>query len=81
MDGSTLQYKTLEELEQRLDELPVLPAVIARLLAMSPDDHDYFEQVLQLAGEDPPLSARIIRLSNSANNAAVLGLSPPPSRR
>lgn len=72
MDGNTkLQYKTLEELEQRLDELPLLPAVIARLLAMSPDDPDYFEQVLQLAGEDPPLSARIIRLSNSANNAAV----------
>jgi putative nucleotidyltransferase with HDIG domain len=71
MDGNTLQQKTLEELEHRLDELPLLPAVIARLLAMSPDDPDYFDQVLELAGADPTLSMRIIRLSNSATNAPV----------
>ena len=71
MDGNTLQQHTLEELEHRLDELPLLPAVIARLLAMSPDDPDYFDQVLELAGADPTLSMRIIRLSNSATNAPV----------
>ena len=61
----------LSDIEKRLQVLPLLPSVVARLLALSPNDEDYFEKVLTLAEEDPPLALRIIKLSNSASSAPI----------
>lgn len=59
------------DLERTLEDLPLLPIVVARLLALSPNDEDYFEQVLTLSQEDPPLALRLIKLANSASSAPM----------
>lgn len=61
----------IDDLAQRVEQLPLLPSVVARLLAVSPDDNDYFEQLLALAREDPPFALRLIRLANSSFSAPV----------
>lgn len=56
-----------------LRNLPLLPGVITKMLALDRDDDDYFRQILPLAQDDPSLALRIIKLSNSA---AFMGASP-----
>jgi len=63
--------QSISDLERRLEELPILPTVIVRLLALDTGGENYFEQVLELAQEDPTFALRIIRLSNSATSAPV----------
>jgi len=62
---------SITELEKKLEELPLLPAVIVRLLALDPNDENYFEELLELAQEDPTFALRLIRLSNSATSSPV----------
>jgi putative nucleotidyltransferase with HDIG domain len=57
---------TLASFERRLEELPMLPAVVARLLALDHHSDSFFEEVLRLTEEDPPFTLRILRLANSA---------------
>lgn len=66
-----LKKNTLSGLTEKLQDLPMLPAVVARLMALSPNDEDFFEKVLVLASEDPPFSIRLIQLANSASHAPV----------
>ncbi len=61
----------MSDLERRLEELPLLPTVIVRLLALDAGGEDYFEQVLELAQDDPTFALRIIRLSNSATSSPI----------
>lgn len=61
--------QTIAELEKKLEELPLLPAVVVRLLALDANDDNYFEQVLELSQEDPTFALRVIRLSNSPLSA------------
>jgi|GEM_PF-1554180 len=56
-------------LERHIDELPVLPMVIARLMSLDRAAPDYFDQVLKLIEGDPNLSARTLASSNSAASA------------
>ncbi len=58
-------------LERKMQDLPLLPAVVARLLALDSDHDDYFDEVLALAQEDPAFALRIIKLSNGAKDAPV----------
>ena len=62
---------TAADLTKKLGNLPVLPHVVADLLALSPGAEDYFEQVVLLAMQDPPFAARVIRVANSAVSAPV----------
>lgn len=64
--------QTISELEKKLEELPLLPTVIVRLLALDTNDENYFEHVFELSQEDPTFALRIIRLSNSAVSAPVV---------
>jgi len=57
--------------DKKIEDLPVLPAVVSRLLALNPNDDNHFEDVLKLSQEDPPFALRIIKLSNSASSAPV----------
>lgn len=61
----------LTEMERKLQELPLLPTVVARLMMLSSSDDNFFDEVLKLAEEDPPLALRIIKLSNSAASAPI----------
>jgi len=60
------KFDSLKALEHRIDELPLLPTVVARLMSMDLNDNDYFDQVMSLASEDPPFAARLIHIANSA---------------
>jgi len=63
------QQHTLARLTEKIHELPMLPAVVAQLMALSPDDEQFFEKVLNLAKNDPPFSARLLQLANSASQS------------
>lgn len=55
----------IAELEHPLKELPLLPSVVSRLLAIDRDSDQYFEDVLELAQEDPTFAVRVMHLSNT----------------
>jgi putative nucleotidyltransferase with HDIG domain len=61
-----LQRKTIESLESRLEQIAVLPSVIARLAALDLDSPDANEEIVALVRSDPPLALRLMRLANSA---------------
>jgi len=61
------QHHTLSRLTEKIHELPMLPAVITQLMALSPDDEEFAKKVLDLAKSDPPFSARLLQLANSAS--------------
>lgn len=63
--------QSISELEKKLEDLPLLPMVVARLLALDTNDENYFEQVLRLSQEDPTFALRIIKLSNSCMSSPV----------
>ena len=39
------------------EQLPVLPAVVVRIMGLSPGSEQFFEEVLLIASEDPSLAA------------------------
>ncbi len=54
-----------------LDELPMLPKVVASLMTLSASDPNFFEKVVTLAEEDPPLGAKLMQLANAPSQAPV----------
>ena len=52
-----------------VDELPVLPGVVVRLMSLTPESEKFFEEVLTVASEDPGLALRVIRTANSPMSA------------
>lgn len=56
-------------LDKLLSNIPVLPNVVTKMLALDKDSDDYYEEVLALASEDPFIAAKIIHLANSAAHA------------
>jgi putative nucleotidyltransferase with HDIG domain len=55
-----------DRLERRIDQLPVLPTVVGRLMVLDRDDESFFEQVLDLVESDPTFAARILASANSS---------------
>ncbi len=61
-------HQTLARLEEKLQDLPMLPMVVSRLISLDPDSDAYFDQLLSLAETDPPFAARILNMANSASS-------------
>jgi len=61
--------KLAAALEQILDQLLILPAVVSEVLGSDPEADDYFECLLDLAERDPTFAVRVLRCANSACNA------------
>jgi len=61
----------MSELERKLEELPLLPAVVSEVLALSADADDYFDRLLHLAERDPPFAVSVLRCANSASSAPL----------
>ena len=61
----------LHDMEARIDELPLLPQILVKVLQLNPETDNYFEQFEKLAKEDPAFSVRIVALANSAAFASV----------
>jgi len=57
------------KIDVKVDQLPVLPAVVVRLMDLSPGSETYFEEVLSVSSEDPGLAIRVIHAANSALSA------------
>ncbi len=73
-DPWDMDRTALQSLAKRIDDLPLLPQVIARLMSLDSAADDYFDNVLALVHRDPPLAVRLIQLANSAASAPVTGI-------
>ena len=58
-----------DEIERHVVTLPVLPVVVANLMALDRSDPAYFEHVVRLVGSDPNFTARLLAVANSAESA------------
>lgn len=58
--------KDARELLERIDDLPPLPAVAARVMALADDQNTSALDLAQVLSADQALTARLIRISNSA---------------
>ena len=56
----------LEGLEKRLEQLPLLPEVVRRLMSLHQDSPDYFDQVARALHGDPVFATRLLQYANSA---------------
>ncbi|MDH3640709.1 MAG: HDOD domain-containing protein [Gammaproteobacteria bacterium] len=68
-DASSEPLPKLADLVDHIDELPLLPNVVVRLIGLDQHDENYFEDVTALASEDPPLAAQLIKIANSPMSA------------
>jgi len=57
---------TLSLIEQRLHELPLLPAVVCDLMALNSESPHFYEKVGELSKSDPALATRVLHVVNSA---------------
>jgi len=64
------QSATLASLTQRLRNLPVLPAAVAKLVRLDPKRDGYFDEVTRIVGSDPGLTTKLLAYANSAYNAS-----------
>lgn len=69
-DGEAAMVLDLRsKLARHLDDLPVLPGVVSRLLALDPADDDHADRVSELIEAEPNFSARLLAYANSAVSA------------
>jgi putative nucleotidyltransferase with HDIG domain len=58
-------------MENMIDELPMLPQVLVRILQLDPNAGDFFEEFGKLTKEDPAFAVRLIALANSSSSAPI----------
>lgn len=58
-----------KEIKSRLRNLPPLPAVIQRLVALDMHSAGAFDEIVDAAESDPPLTSKLLGLANSAGYA------------
>ena len=61
-----LRTRKVELVLQQLDSLPTMPAVVVRLLSLTGAADTRIEEVVQLLAADPPLTAKVLSLVQSA---------------
>ncbi|MDJ0698686.1 MAG: HDOD domain-containing protein [Woeseiaceae bacterium] len=59
-------------MEAKIDDLPMLPQVLVRILQLDPNADDYFEEFGKLTKEDPAFAVRVIALANSSASAPAV---------
>ena len=59
----------VRDLVAQTEQLPMLPSVVMRLLALDPRSDRYFETLLEVAEDDPTFAVRLIRLANAPTSA------------
>lgn len=60
------------KMQDKIEELPLLPQVLVRILQLDPNSNNYFEEFGKLTKEDPAFAVRIIALANSASSAPAV---------
>lgn len=64
-----------QRIESRIEDLPILPAVLMKLMALSRAAEDFPEQVLALIEVEPGYAARVLSVANSAASAPATPIS------
>ncbi len=59
-------------MEAKIDDLPLLPQVLVKILQLDPEAGDYFEEFGKLTKEDPAFAVRVIALANSSASAPAV---------
>ena len=59
----------MRDIAAGVEQLPLLPTIVLRVLRLSPRSDRYFEDLLGLAEEDPTFAVRLIRLANAPTSA------------
>lgn len=63
----TTKHKlTLSVVEKRVEQLPLLPAVVCDLMTLDPNSSHFYDKVTELSESDPPLATRVLKIVNSA---------------
>ena len=57
------------EIVARIEDLPILPGVVVRMLKVDTGAENYFEEVVSLATEDPLFAVEVLRAANSWGSA------------
>ena len=70
-DNSQAKKLALKQMEGKIDELPLLPQVLVKLMQLDSASDDYFDEFEKLVKEDPTFAVRVIALANSASSAPV----------
>ena len=66
MSEAVTDRRALDALARKIDDLPLLPQVLARIVQLDPESDRYFDEFALLAREDPALAVKVIALANSA---------------
>jgi len=67
-DSSPVMH--LRAITHKLATLPLLPTVVSRLLALSPESDNYLDEVYRLAQQDPTFSIRLIQYAKVTSSSA-----------
>jgi len=62
----------LQSMEEKIDELPLLPQVYVKILQLDPNGENFFEEFGKLTKEDPAFAVRVIALANSSASAPAV---------
>ncbi|WP_415903821.1 HDOD domain-containing protein [Neptuniibacter sp. QD48_55] len=60
---------TLSRIEERVQQLPLLPSVVCDLMALDTNSPFFYDKVTELSQADPPLATRVLKIANSASSA------------
>lgn len=62
----------LQSMENKIDELPLLPQVLVRILQLDLESDNYFEEFGKLTKQDPAFAVKLLVLANSASSAPAV---------
>ena len=66
MEDRTAELAKIDEILDRIENLPVLPVVAVRLLEITEDEFSSVKDVAELIESDQTLTAKTLKMANSA---------------
>ncbi|MFQ5634611.1 MAG: HDOD domain-containing protein [Gammaproteobacteria bacterium] len=66
--------RELRSMVDKIDQLPLLPQVVVRIMRQDPETDDYLERLEELIKEDPAFAVRVLALANSAASSPVAAI-------
>ena len=66
MQGHSFRKKQIAAVIENLEDLPTLPQVVQRVVALSQDPKTSFRDLKKVILPDPPLAAKVMKMANSA---------------
>lgn len=70
-NASASSSSALRAMEDKIDELPLLPQVLVKLMQLRQSSDSYFDDFETLVMEDPTFAVRVIAIANSSASSPV----------